>query len=708
MSTPKNNFSISGMFKNMKILRKIQIGFLAIAAVSAAIAINDVFQMGKFEKAKDNLFSEYVGPRNNISDLYAKFQKIQFLMMKLSMPGFADTFNQDIQQFQKYKTEYDSVLTALGESQISEASKQTIKQINDVWSNYKNVVADAIVSAAYSRDYEMASVIAATSGNEEGNKLVNEFDSVIQNLEKNAASINNGIVDNIYSAKIMIATGMFIGTVIFLIFSFFFAPTITKPIEKMKLAVKELSLGNNDVKLDIDSKDETGQLAAMLNVLKEAQVEKAKAAQAISEGKLEKVVPASDKDVLAHAFNSEVDTINHLLVEAQTIIAANQNGDLSIRGDLNKFSGSWRQILEGINSILDSIVAPISEASTVLQRLAKSDFTARMQGQYNGDYESIKNNVNKVVESLNIVLGKVHNNSENLAQAASEISASTEEMAAGANEQTSQTQEIASAIEQMTKTIFENTKSAHKASETAKHSGNKAKDGGKVIAETIEGINRIADVVNQSSETIKKLGVSSSQIGEIVQVINDIADQTNLLALNAAIEAARAGEQGRGFAVVADEVRKLAERTTKATKEIESMIKQIQVDTTGAISAIQKGTVEVEKGKELAKQAEDSLQDIITSSEQVTDITTAVAAASEEQAAASEQIAKNIDAISSVTYQSAEGTSRISQAAEGLYRMTEELKSIVNEFNLDKALAFNEEEKGSLAINGNGRLRRLS
>ena len=197
MSTPNKKFSVLSFFKNMKILRKIQIGFLAIAAVSAAIAINDVFQMGKFETAKDNLFREYVRPRNDISDLYAKFQKIQFLMMKLSMPGFADSFNSDIQQFQQYKTEYDSVLTSLGESQISDESKQTIKEINDVWSNYKNVVADAIVSAAYSRDYEMAMVIAATSGNEEGNKLVNKFDSVIQSLEKNAASINNGIVDNI-------------------------------------------------------------------------------------------------------------------------------------------------------------------------------------------------------------------------------------------------------------------------------------------------------------------------------------------------------------------------------------------------------------------------------------------------------------------------------------------------------------------------------
>jgi methyl-accepting chemotaxis protein len=256
-------------------------------------------------------------------------------------------------------------------------------------------------------------------------------------------------------------------------------------------------------------------------------------------------------------------------------------------------------------------------------------------------------------------------------------------MAAGAQEQSSQTNEVAGAVEQMTKTILETTKNASIAAESAKNAGAIAKDGGKVVIETIKGMNRIAQVVSKSAETVQALGKSSDQIGEIVQVIDDIADQTNLLALNAAIEAARAGEQGRGFAVVADEVRKLAERTTKATKEIATMIKQIQKDTSGAVASMEEGTKEVELGKKLADKAGESLEQIIKGADQVVDVITQVAAASEEQANAAEQISKNVEGISNITNESAAGVQQIARAAEDLSRLTINLQEQISKFKLD-------------------------
>jgi len=355
-------------------------------------------------------------------------------------------------------------------------------------------------------------------------------------------------------------------------------------------------------------------------------------------------------------------------------------GDLKKRGDSARAKGTYKDLIDGLNKTLDAVVTPINEGVKALERMAQGDLTVRISSDYKGDHELIKNSINTVAESLSKALNDVREAVDATASASNQISSSTEEMAAGASEQTQQAAEVAGAVEEMTKTILENTRNASQAADNANDAGRKAKEGGKVVNETITGMNKIAEVVRKSTEKVQALGRSSDQIGEIAQVIDDIADQTNLLALNAAIEAARAGEQGRGFAVVADEVRKLAERTTKATKEIADMIKQIQKDTTEAVIAMEEGTIEVSHGIKLANQAGVSLQDIIAGSEIVVDIVNQVAAASEEQSTAANEISKSIETISNVTQETATGTSQIARAAEDLSRLTLNLEQLTNQF----------------------------
>lgn len=374
--------------------------------------------------------------------------------------------------------------------------------------------------------------------------------------------------------------------------------------------------------------------------------------------------------------------INELLKEINKLIHDSKDGLLDNRGNSEKFNGSYKDLIIGFNDVMDALILPIQDGAGVLAAMGTGDFTVRVTNEYKGQHRKITDSINTLGDSLGAVLREVSEAVEATASATTQISSSTEEMASGVQEQSAQSQEVAAAVDEMTKTILQTTGNASNTADVAKNAGLSAKDGGQVIRDTIEGMNRIANVVTKAARTVQDLGKSSDQIGEIIQVIDDIADQTNLLALNAAIEAARAGEQGRGFAVVADEVRKLAERTTKATKEIAGMIKRIQGETKGAVDSIEEGAVEVERGKELAAKAEDSLEQIISGSEEVVDRAMQVAAASEEQSAAAEQISKNIEIINNVTQESAAGTQQIAKAAEDLNRLTEKLLGLISRFKV--------------------------
>ncbi len=289
-----------------------------------------------------------------------------------------------------------------------------------------------------------------------------------------------------------------------------------------------------------------------------------------------------------------------------------------------------------------------------------------------------------MIHMLRTTIRHMHDASNEVAEASTQISSSIEEIAAGSQEQMSQAHEVTKAIEDMTRTIMENSRSANETAETARKARLTAEAGGIIVSATAEGMKRIAQATSKSSEIAQALERSSKQIGEIVKLINDIADQTSLLALNAATEAARAGEQGRGFSIVADEVRKLSERTMKATKEIEVMIKNIQRETGRAVASMDEGTSEVKEGMKLADQAGQSLREIVKISQKVTDMITQIAVSSEQQSATSEQISQNVEVIHSVSKQMADNTREVASASEGLKHLTEQLQETVNQFKLDE------------------------
>ncbi|MEJ5246106.1 MAG: methyl-accepting chemotaxis protein [Bacteroidota bacterium] len=390
----------------------------------------------------------------------------------------------------------------------------------------------------------------------------------------------------------------------------------------------------------------------------------------------------SAADELIPSFIKLMEALEAMAEDVRTLAQSAIDGNLSVRADASKHYGIYKEIVSGFNETLDAVIAPVEEAGEVLNTMATGDLTVKVKGNYKGDHKKLQESINTLVDSFNDLIGRLLNSVETTASAAIQISSTADTMATSAQEQSAQTEEVASAIEEMARTVTENANNAQQTADMARQNREIAKEGGQIVELTVSKMSDIARVVKESADNIEKLGESSKQIGEIISVIDDIADQTNLLALNAAIEAARAGEQGRGFAVVADEVRKLAERTTEATKQIAEMIKGIQKDTEIAVHMMQNGNAEVTNGIQLADKAGSALKEIVESSQHLLDMISQIASANEEQAATGEQITKNVAMISEVAQDSSRRVTEIAHSAEDLSRLTDELRELVSQFKI--------------------------
>ncbi len=323
----------------------------------------------------------------------------------------------------------------------------------------------------------------------------------------------------------------------------------------------------------------------------------------------------------------------------------------------------------------------ISEA---IEAVVNGDLTVQLEVERQDAVGELIQNINTMIQELRNILGQVQQVSNSVAEASTTIASSASQMSQGAQEQAQQTSEVAAAVEEMTRTIYESTNHVKEAAQMAERASSLAQKGEQVFSDTLTGMQKIAGVVKKAAQTVETLGQSSMEIGEIIQVINDIADQTNLLALNAAIEAARAGEQGRGFAVVADEVRNLAERTSSATKEISEMIQRIQQETQQVVNSMSEGNKEVETGMKLADQAKAALNEIIKSVNHINTMIERIASASQEQSDASSQISTNIEEIAEVARNVSSATEQLAETSMQLNQLTDSLKSIILKFNIDR------------------------
>ncbi|MGD0281401.1 MAG: methyl-accepting chemotaxis protein [Dissulfurispiraceae bacterium] len=329
-----------------------------------------------------------------------------------------------------------------------------------------------------------------------------------------------------------------------------------------------------------------------------------------------------------------------------------------------------------------SIVTPLKETVKLSIALASGDLTAHAESKSRDETGQLLDAMGRMAAKLHNVVADVKTSADSVAAASNQLSAKSDQMSRGVAEQSGRASQIAAASAEMSQTVIDVAKNASNIASSSTETASIAKKGEEIVGISVQEVREIASTVAQSSQLITSLGERSKQIGAIINVIKDIADQTNLLALNAAIEAARAGEQGRGFAVVADEVRKLAERTAKATSEIGQMIGAIQNEVSQAVASMGEATGKVDSGVRDVTSAGEALHRIVKSVEGLQSMVQQVASATEQMSTVSETVSSDVETVAKVANETSASSHEIADSASDLARLASNLKNLVAQFKV--------------------------
>jgi len=389
-----------------------------------------------------------------------------------------------------------------------------------------------------------------------------------------------------------------------------------------------------------------------------------------------------DFNELKNNLNTCIDAVNTLVADANLLAQAAVEGKLGIRADASRHQGDFRKIVQGVNATLDAVIAPVNDTKQILAQVARGDLTVAMNGHYQGDYALLKESLAAMVGGLKGMAGQTQQSTVSMTSAAAETLASSTQMASTTREQASAVNQITSTVSEIKVSAEQVAQRAQSVAEQATRAAQVAQHGSGAAQASLEGMDDIRQKVEAIAENILALSEQTQQIGDIIDTVTDIAGQSNILALNAAIEAAQAGEAGRGFRVVADEVRSLAEQSRQAAAQVKVILGDIQKATNLAVMATEQGTKGVGAGTELVQRAAQTIGELAQSVEASAQAAQQIVAGVEQQTIGLDQIAIGMSDINQAAQQSAAGAAQSQRAAQDLSDLAGQLKQVVAQYRM--------------------------
>lgn len=648
-------------FGNVKIAPKLLVSFLIVAFLSAAMGGYASINMKKLSESSRKMHDNILLPVRNAGELQKAFQESTNSYRQLLLNSNKALDSAHLASIKASSNKIPQVIAVI-ESLLSDSEKlDRLEQVKSSYEAYKPLFDDAIKRYNEGEKDILIEEVSAVSGLRNAERdLQAKIDNIQYAITNDAAKINT---DNINTAEDVL-TITFIAIAVVFIFAIIIGIVISSdisiPVKRLTGRIKQLALGDIDFKITGGTaKDEVGQMCEAVET------------------------------ILA--------SIRMLTDDTNMLIDAADSGQLSLRADAEKHQGVYRLIVEGINATLDAMIAPIKESTYVLEELAQGNLNINVQGEFfgdfaiikdglngtiaalkgyigeisevlgcvsdgiltksiesdfKGDFAHIKESINKTIRAFNGILKDISHAAEEVAVGAAQLSGGSQQISQGAVEQ-------ACAIEQLTNSISE---IAGKTKDNADGAALSNKISLEAMKDAAGGDEKMKTLQNAMGE----INASSASISKIIKVIDDIAFQTNVLSLNAAVEAARVGAHGKGFAVVAEEVRNLAKRSAKAAQETAVLIK-------GSISRTEVGT-------KIADETAVALRRAVEGIEKTVALSGEIAKASGEQATGIAQVDVGIDQLSTVVQNSSATAQQAAAFSQELASQAEQLKSMVGKF----------------------------